>query len=94
MGGAAAAMAAFSGQPRSYMTASERPARRRASLRGQAAPAPGARMSADIGAKFSKRGGNAVIVGTLDPVAATSVDVRIIGANALAPAYWYPASGS
>ena len=50
MCGAAAAMAAFSGQPRSYTTASERPARRRASLRGQAAPAPGARMSADIGA--------------------------------------------
>ena len=34
MGGAAAAMAAFSGPPRSYKTASERPARRRASLRG------------------------------------------------------------
>ena len=50
MGGAAAAMAAFSGPPRSYTTASRRPARRRASLRGQAAPAPGARMSADIGA--------------------------------------------
>ena len=44
--------------------------------------------------KFSKRGGNAVIVGTLDPVAATGVDVRIIGANAPAPAYWYRASGS
>jgi len=50
MGGAAATMATFSGPTRSYTMASERPARRRASLRGQAAPAPGARMSADIGA--------------------------------------------
>ena len=38
MGGAAAAMAAFSGPPRSYKTASERPARRRASLRGPSRP--------------------------------------------------------
>ena len=50
MGGAAATMATFSGPTRSYTMASERRARRRASLRGQAAPAPGARMSADIGA--------------------------------------------
>ena len=50
MRGAAAAMAACSGPARASVTASERPARRRASLRGQAAPAPGARMSAAIGA--------------------------------------------
>ena len=50
MRGAAAAIATPSGPPRSFVTASERPARRHASLRGQAAPAPGARMSANIGA--------------------------------------------
>ena len=50
MRGVSVAMAASSGPPRASVTASERPARRRASLRGQAAPAPGARMSADIGA--------------------------------------------
>ena len=55
MSGAAATMATFSGPTRSYTTASERPARRRASLRGQAAPAPGARMSADIGAGALER---------------------------------------
>lgn len=50
MRGVSVAMAVSSGPPRAPVTASERPARRRASLRGQAAPAPGARMSADIGA--------------------------------------------
>ena len=50
MRGVSVAMAASSGPPRASVTASERPARRRASLRGQAALAPGARMSADIGA--------------------------------------------
>ena len=50
MRGVSVAMAASSGPPRAPVTASERPARRHASLRGQAAPAPGARMSANIGA--------------------------------------------
>ena len=49
MGGAAAAMAASSGPPCSYTTASERPARWGASLHCPSRPGSGSRMRADIG---------------------------------------------
>ena len=50
MRGAAAAIATPSGPPRLFVTASEHPARRHASLRGQAAPAPGAERAPISGA--------------------------------------------